>query len=133
MDRVIECTRALGEAITSSGAYAQMKLAEEEMERDPAAAAIRANLEELKARHLAALRSGDEEAENLYAQVQEMEKLLSELPSVEQAMTARQAFSELMNRVNQVLEFTITGEVRTAGGCSGSCATCGGCAGAAGR
>ena len=133
MDQVIECTRALGEAITASGAYAQMKLAEEEMERDPAAAAIRANLEELKARHLEALRSGDEEAESLYSQVQEMEKLLSELPSVEKAMAARQSFSELMNRVNQVLEFTITGEVRTAGGCSGRCATCGGCAGTPGR
>ena len=48
------------------------------------------------------------------------------------AMTqARSAFSDLINQVNQVLQFIVTGQVNEEGNCSGSCASCGGSCGAA--
>jgi len=40
---------------------------------------------------------------------------------------AQDEVNELMNRVNQVIMFEITGEEQGEGGCTGSCATCGGC------
>ena len=133
MDKVIECTRALGEAITASPAFAEMKLAEDGMAGDPAAAAYRERLDTLKTAHLQAVRSGNGDAAVIYAEMEDLQRLLSELPSVSRAMKAREAFSELMNRVNQVLEFAITGEVRENGGCSGSCSTCPGCAASGSR
>ena len=46
------------------------------------------------------------------------------------AMTqARAAFSELINQVNQVLQFIVTGQVPGESECSGSCASCGGSCG----
>ena len=133
MDKVIECTRALGEAITASPAFAEMKLAEDGMAGDPAAAAYRERLDTLKTAHLQAVRSGNGDAAVIYAEMEDLQRLISELPSVSRAMKAREAFSELMNRVNQVLEFAITGEVRENGGCRGSCSTCAGCAASGSR
>lgn len=41
---------------------------------------------------------------------------------------AQDEVNALMNRVNQVIMFEITGEEQNGdGGCTGSCATCGGC------
>jgi len=41
---------------------------------------------------------------------------------------ARGEFTGLINQVNQVLQFIVTGRMDDPeGGCSGSCATCGGC------
>jgi len=41
---------------------------------------------------------------------------------------AREGFANLINQVNSVLRFIVTGEMeQNEGGCSGSCETCGGC------
>ena len=55
------------------------------------------------------------------------QQTLNAMPAVDAMTTARQNFSELMNQVNHVLEFMITGEVEQSGGCTGNCASCGGC------
>ena len=39
---------------------------------------------------------------------------------------ARNEFTELINQVNQVLQFIVTGNMEEAANCTGSCATCGG-------
>ena len=39
---------------------------------------------------------------------------------------ARGVFSAMMNQVNQVLQFMVTGETEEAG-CSGNCGSCDGC------
>ena len=40
---------------------------------------------------------------------------------------ARNQFTQMMENVNQILRFIITGETEESGGCSGSCESCGGC------
>ncbi|MBQ8128646.1 MAG: hypothetical protein IJ175_00180, partial [Clostridia bacterium] len=72
MDKVIECTRALGEAITASPAFAEMKLAEDGMAGDPAAAAYRERLDTLKTAHLQAVRSGNGDAAVIYAEMEDL-------------------------------------------------------------
>ena len=52
---------------------------------------------------------------------------LTAMPAVDAMTSARQQFSELMNQVNHVLEFIITGELPQSGGCSGNCSSCSGC------
>ena len=75
MDKVIECTRALGEAITASPAFAEMKLAEDGMAGDPAAAAYRERLDTLKTAHLQAVRSGNGDAAVIYAEMEDLQRL----------------------------------------------------------
>ncbi len=68
------------------------------------------------------------------ALIGEVEKKINELyhsimehPVYVAYNAAQEEVSALMNRVNQVITFQITGEEQTEGGCTGSCATCGGC------
>ena len=60
-------------------------------------------------------------------EMDDAQQTLNAMPAVDEMTTARQNFSELMNQVNHVLEFMITGEVEQSGGCTGNCASCGGC------
>ena len=57
----------------------------------------------------------------------EAQQALNSIAAVDAMTTSRQQFSELMNQVNRVLEFIITGELADQGGCSGNCSGCAGC------
>ena len=53
----------------------------------------------------------------------------SELESLETTIRLRQAqlsFNQLIEQVNQVLQFIVTGKTET-GGCGGNCSGCAGC------
>ena len=60
-----------------------------------------------------------------------MDQLQEQLHAIEDiaALTqARQAFSDLIDQVNQVLRFIVTGQIQPdQESCSGSCSSCGGC------
>ena len=60
-------------------------------------------------------------------ELDEIQKTLNAMPAVDAMTTARQHFSEMMNQVNSVLEYIITGELPQQGGCSGNCSGCSGC------
>ena len=56
---------------------------------------------------------------------QERLQMMDDITALTQA---RGEFTGLINQVNQVLQFIVTGRMDDPdGGCSGSCATCGGC------
>ena len=56
--------------------------------------------------------------------------MVNQQPMVRAMQDARSQFTQMMENVNQILRFIITGETEESGGCSGSCESCGGCSSA---
>ena len=130
MDKVQDCARALGEAIVASEEYQNMQLCEKAAESDPAAAEAMGRYMELHAAVNQEMGNEEPDAEKiarLGREMDEIQQTLSALPAVEEMTAARQHFSGLMDQVNKILEFIITGDVQEGGGCSGNCSSCGGC------
>ena len=95
---------------------------------DPAVAAAMSRYLEAKDSMHAAMSTGDaDQIAHFSQEMDDAQQALNAMPAVDAMTTARQNFSELMNQVNHVLEFMITGEVEQGGGCTGNCASCGGC------
>ena len=130
MGKVQDCARALGEAIVASEEYQNMQLCEKAAESDPAAAEAMGRYMELHAAVNQEMGNEEPDAEKIARLGREMDELqqaLIALPAVEEMTAARQRFSGLMDQVNKILEFIITGDVQEGGGCSGNCGSCGGC------
>lgn len=130
MSTVTECAKALGEAIVASEEYKNMQITEKAAMSDPAVAEAMGRYLELKNRIDSVMSQADADPEEISRYGREMDKLqqqLNAMPAVDAMTTSRQKFSELMNQVNRVLEFIITGEVAQEGGCTGNCGSCGGC------
>lgn len=130
MSTVTECAKALGEAIVASEEYKNMQITEKAAMSDPAVAEAMGRYLELKNRIDSVMSQADADPEEISHYGREMDELqqqLNAMPAVDAMTTSRQKFSELMNQVNRVLEFIITGEVAQEGGCTGNCSSCGGC------
>jgi cell fate (sporulation/competence/biofilm development) regulator YmcA (YheA/YmcA/DUF963 family) len=125
MIEVINRSRALGEAIVASDAFKAMQLAESEAQSDPAAV----QMENAIAGLAEQLRQAADDAQrlNVTQQMDALRQALSELPVIQQRDEARAGFSRLMEQVNNILQFTITGEISTLSSCSGNCGGCQGC------
>ena len=129
MNKVVECARALGEAIVASDEYKNMQLTEAEAMSDPAATQAMSRFMELRAKMDKEMSSAQPDAQALAAfgkEMDEVQRTLNSLPSVEAMTASRQAFSGMMNQVNKILEYIIAGETEQ-GGCSGNCGCCSGC------
>ena len=131
MSKVTDCARALGEAIVASEEYKNMQSTEQAAMSDPKVAELMARYLELKNALGEAMCQPDADAEMISRYGQEMDEVqqtLTAIPAVDAMTSSRQQFSELMNQVNRVLEFIITGELpQSSGGCSGNCSGCSGC------
>ncbi|MBQ7487595.1 MAG: YlbF family regulator [Clostridia bacterium] len=125
MIEVIERSRALGEAIVASDAFKAMQLAESEAESDPAAVQMESTLEGLTAQLRQTM--DEESRDEIARQMDDLRQALSELPVIRQRDDARADFSRLMEQVNNILQFTITGEISALSRCSGNCSGCAGC------
>ena len=130
MSKVTDCARALGEAIVASEEYKNMQITESAAMSDPAVADAMARYLEIKNTLGEVMCQPDADANLISKYSQEMDEIqqsLSAMPAVDAMTSARQKFSEMMNQVNSVLEFIITGELPQQGGCSGNCSGCSGC------
>ena len=130
MSKVTDCARALGEAIVASDEYKNMQVTESAAMSDPAVADLMARYMEVKNTLGEVMCQPDADANLISQYGQEMDEIqqqLTAMPAVDAMTTARQKFSEMMNQVNSVLEFIITGELPQQGGCSGNCSGCSGC------
>lgn len=128
MSKVMDCARELGQAIVDSEEYKTMQMTEKTAMSDPAVAAAMSRYLEAKDNMHAAMSTGDaDQIAHFSQEMDDAQQALNAMPAVDAMTTARQNFSELMNQVNHVLEFMITGEVEQGGGCTGNCASCGGC------
>ena len=131
MDAVFQKTRELGQALIESEVYQQMKAAEEKAARNQEAAEAMNHYLELRGQIQDILSHENPDSAVLKRLSDEMDETQNRLNMIDDiaAMTqARAAFSELINQVNQVLQFIVTGRIAEEGqdSCSGSCASCGG-------
>ena len=131
MNLVFEKTRELGEALMASEEYKAMKAAEDAAMANAEAADLMSRYLEHKTKLEEILHSGNPDPDaigELGAAMEELQGQFQNVPDIIEMNRAREEFDSLINQVNQVLHFIITGEMEESGeGCTGSCATCPGC------
>ncbi len=125
---VFDKARELGEAIVNSNEYKALKLAEARQEQDETAMKL---LQE----YSAIRRALGEEINKGEADETRMEEIRGEVEAAYQKVTsnelimdyinAQQAFQTIVDQMNTILSYHITGQMP--GGCSGSCSSCSGC------
>ena len=131
MNQVFLKTRELGDAIMQSEEYKAMKEAEDRAMANADAAEAMGQYMEARQKIEAALEQENPDPEMLKRLSGEMDLTQQKLSLIDdvQALTeARENFSNLIEQVNQVLKFIITGQMKeTKQECGGSCGSCGGC------
>ena len=132
MEKVLEQARLLAEAIAESDVYQKMHQCENDAMKDAEATRAIADFVEKRQKVESLLAEGNMDhtalAEASKA-MEDAEKKVNEQPKVRAMQEARGEFTQMMNNVNQILRFIITGETEDNSGCSGSCESCGGCGG----
>ena len=132
MEKVLEQARLLAEAIAESDVYQKMHQCENDAMKDAEATRAIADFVEKRQKVESLLAEGNMDhtalAEASKA-MEDAEKKVNEQPKVRAMQEARGEFTQMMNNVNQILRFIITGEREDNSGCSGSCESCGGCGG----
>ena len=132
MEKVLEQARLLAEAIAESDVYQKMHQCENDAMKDAEATRAIADFVEKRQKVESLLAEGNMDhtalAEASKAK-EDAEKKVNEQPKVRAMQEARGEFTQMMNNVNQILRFIITGETEDNSGCSGSCESCGGCGG----
>ena len=131
MNMVFEKTRELGEALMASDEYRAMKAAEDAAMANAEAAGLMSRYLETKSKLEEILHSGEPDPEaisELGSAMEDIQGQFQNVPDIIEMNRARDEFDNLINQVNQVLHFIITGETEeNTEGCTGSCATCPGC------
>ena len=135
MHSVFEKASALGEAIQQSEEFRAMRAAENAVTQDEQAAAVMGEFLSRKGQVEDILSSEEPDHAALAEHSQAMETLqetLQAMPLVQTMARARADFAAMMQQMNQVLRFMVTGEMpeEDEDGCSGNC---GGCAGGCGH
>ena len=132
MEKVLEQARLLAEAIAESDVYQKMHQCENDAMKDAEATRAIADFVEKRQKVESLLAEGNMDhtalAEASKA-MEDAEKKVNEQPKVRAMQEARGEFTQMMNNVNQILRFIITGETEDNSGCSGSCESGGGCGG----
>ena len=132
MNQVFLKTRELGDAIMQSEEYKAMKEAENRAMANADAAAAMGQYMESRQKIEALLEQDNpdpEKLKKLSAEMDETQQRLQLIDDVQSLTDARENFSNLIEQVNQVLKFIITGQMEEpkSSGCGGSCGSCGGC------
>ncbi len=123
-----ELAAELGKAIKNDPRLDAMEKAKTAYDNDPT---IQAYLVEFDAQQKALqLEGGKEDADKLLiasiqSRVDELYRLIMQNESFAALSDAQQAVNELMEQVNNIITFNITGELPTSS-CSGDCSACGG-------
>ena len=131
MNEVFAKTRELGEALLRSEEYKAVKDAENKAMSNPEAAQIVGRFIELRADMEKAMSEGEKDWVKIGSLSSEIDSCREKMNGIEvlnELDSAREAFSELINQINSVLRFIVTGDMTPGeGACGGSCATCSGC------
>lgn len=125
MNSIIEKARELGEMIQASEEMKNMKNAEILQENNTEAQELlkEFNLQRMNlARDMQNNKISREEA--VKKNNEAFEKLLSDSEVIKSYIEAKKEFDNMVNQINQVLNFYITGQDPN---CTHDCSTCGGC------
>ena len=130
MDNVFAKTRELGEALLNSETYQRMKQAEDRAMQNTEAAETMARFLEKRQALQALMQSENPDPGAMKRLSDEMDEAQARMQMIDDiiALTqARNEFNGLINQINQVLQFIVTGRMDEPEVCSGSCDTCSGC------
>lgn len=131
MEKVLNQAELLAEAILESEEYIRMRLCEQAAMKDEGAAGLvaaysekRGQVEELLTAnnmdHGELAKAGDE--------LEAAEKAIDEYALLKDMRDARASFTEMMKKVNAIIQYVVTGErPEEEEGCGGSCSGCSGC------
>ena len=122
---VIEKARELGAMLQESEEMKAYKDAEAAQKADEASQAAMSEFNLNRLNLARDMQNGKISREDAVAKNNEAyEELLKKAPLIAEYVEKKKVFDDLVNQVNQIINFYITGST---GGCSGSCSTCGGC------
>jgi cell fate (sporulation/competence/biofilm development) regulator YlbF (YheA/YmcA/DUF963 family) len=130
MENVLNQAEQLAEAILESEIYIKMRIAEQAAMRDEEAAGLIAEYSQRRSDVESLLASNDldhtaltEAGETLEA----AEKAVDSNMLIKVMRDTNRAFTDMMQQVNKIIKYVVTGEMEQDEGCSGSCGSCGGC------
>lgn len=128
MSEILTKARELGQAIVDSEEFKALKAAEEAQEKDADAMELllkyntdrKALAEEISTGNVS-----EERMAEIREQLEEsFEKVMSN-PTIAAYSEAQQKFDAIVQQMNAILTYFITGEI--SGGCSGNCSGCSSC------
>ena len=131
MNQVFAKTRELGQALIESEVYQNMKAAEDKAMQNKEAADAMSKFLELRGQVQEMLAGENPDSAVLKKLSDEMDAQQERLQMMDDIVAmneARGEFSNLINQVNQVLQFIVTGRIGSDdSSCTGSCSSCSGC------
>lgn len=130
MDEVFKKTRELGQALLESEAYRNMKDAEDRAMQNKEAAELMGSYLEKRTQLQALMQSENPDPgamKRLSDGMDEDQQRLQMMDDIAMLTQARNEFNSLINQINQVLQFIVTGKMDEPSGCTGSCDSCPGC------
>ncbi|MBQ8971896.1 MAG: YlbF family regulator [Clostridia bacterium] len=129
MDNVFLKTRELGEALLESDTYKRMKAAEDKAMGNETAAQLMNDLLQHRGeiqRQMQLTNPDPIVLKRLSDEVDDIQERLSMMDDITELTQARGDFNNLINQVNQVLQFIVTGRMEEED-CGGDCSACAGC------
>lgn len=129
-NEIIEKAQELGKMIAESELRVKAAEAGNRMNNDEKASEmLRIYNENIKnaAENMRGKKPGKSEIEEYKAYTQSEFDKLMENELIKDYVESNKAFDSLVQQVNAVLAYFISGNEQTEGECTGSCATCGGC------
>ncbi len=130
MENVLNQAEQLAEAILESEVYIKMRIAEQAAMRDEEAAGLIAEYSQRRSDVETLLASNDLDHKALAEageKLEAAEKAVDENMLIKVMRDTNSAFSDMMQQVNKIIKYVVTGEMEQEEGCSGSCGSCGGC------
>ena len=131
MKEVLEQAEQLAGSILDSEEFIRMRIAEQAVTKDEEATRLIADFIEKRQRVENLLSSNNLDKGELSSASDDMDasqKKMNDYPMIKAMQTARADFTNMMNQVNTLIRFVVTGESeQPQSGCSGSCDGCSGC------
>lgn len=131
MEKVLNQAELLAEAILESEEYIRMRLSEQAAMKDERATELVAAYSQKRSEVEEVLSANDMNHEALAKAgeaLEDAEKAVDDYALLKDMCDARETFSNMMNKVNAIIKFVVTGESpeEEESGCGGSCGSCGG-------
>ncbi len=127
---IIEKAQELGTLIAESEEKAKATAAADKMNNDEEAVMLLQKYNENRKAALEKMRGKNpskEELEEFKTYIQSEFEKIAKNSLISEYIEANKNFDTLVQQVNAVLSYFITGQENESGSCSGSCSTCGGC------
>lgn len=125
MNDVIEKTRELGEMLRECEEMKAYKAAEDAQKVDEFSQECMREFNVNRLQLAREMQSGKLPREEAVKKNNEAyEAMIAKAPLIKEYVEKKAAFDQLVQQVNQIINFYITGQT---GGCSGSCSSCSGC------